>query len=86
MIFCGAAANGGKAAVPQIIDHTAFHEGVRTSLYIKHSTDQLLNESTADTLKSMMKAMWKIITEVEISGTRYRRQIRNSGKSTNQSF
>ena len=56
MIFCGAAANGGKAAVPQIIDHTAFHEGVRTSLYIKHSTDQLLNESTADTLKSMMKS------------------------------
>lgn len=56
MIFCGAATNGGKAAVPQIIDHTAFHEGVRTSLYIKHSTDQLLNESTADTLKSMMKS------------------------------
>ena len=29
---------------------------MRTSLYIKHSTDQLLNESTADTLKSMMKS------------------------------
>lgn len=56
MIFCGAAANGGKAAIPQIIDHTAFHEGVRTSLYIRHNTDQLLEESTADTLKSMMKS------------------------------
>ncbi len=55
MVFCGSVANGGKAAIPQIIDHTAFREGVRTSLYIKHSTPELLSESTSDTLRSMMK-------------------------------
>ncbi len=56
MIFCGAVANEGKAAIPQIIDHTAFHEGVRNSLYIKRSTSELLSPSTASTLKSMMKS------------------------------
>ena len=56
MIFCGAVANGGTTAMPQIIDHTAFVEGVRTSLYIKRSTTSLLEESTADTLKAMMKS------------------------------
>lgn len=56
MIFCGAVANDGKAAVPQIIDHTAFKEGVRNSLYIKRSTSELLSSDTASTLRSMMKS------------------------------
>lgn len=56
MVFCGAVANGGKAAVPQIIDYTAFHKGVRNSIYIKHQTSKLIDESTAETLKSMMRS------------------------------
>lgn len=56
MIFAGAVADGGKAAVPQIIQYTAFHEGVRNSLYIKHSTSRLLEEDTASQLKAMMKS------------------------------
>jgi peptidoglycan glycosyltransferase len=55
MIFVGAVANGGKAAVPQIFRYSAFHEGVRTSLYIKHYTDELINKSTASKLSSMMR-------------------------------
>lgn len=56
MIFCGAVANGGEAAIPQIIDYTAFREGVRYSIYIKHYTDELINSQTAATLKSMMRS------------------------------
>lgn len=56
MIFAGAVANGGKTAVPQIIQYTAFTEGVRTSLYISHNTSRLLETSTAEQLKSMMKS------------------------------
>ncbi len=55
MIFCGAVANGGKAAVPQIIDHTAFLEGSRTSIYIKRSTSELIKSETASKLCEMMK-------------------------------
>ncbi|MGI5825080.1 MAG: penicillin-binding transpeptidase domain-containing protein [Bacillota bacterium] len=56
MVYAGAIANGGKAAVPQIISKVKTSGGIRTSIYLKHSTDQLLEESTANTLRDMMKA------------------------------
>ncbi|MGP1441175.1 MAG: penicillin-binding transpeptidase domain-containing protein [Anaerovoracaceae bacterium] len=56
MIFCGAVANDGKAAIPQIIDYTAFREGVRYSIYIRHYTDELINPQTAASLKAMMRS------------------------------
>ena len=55
MVFAGAVANGGKAAVPQIISKVKTKGNIRTSIYLKHSTDQLLNEDTADKLCQMMK-------------------------------
>ncbi|MBE6033746.1 MAG: penicillin-binding protein [Clostridiales bacterium] len=55
MVYSGAIANGGTAAKPQIISHTAFAEGVRTSLYLRHSTKELINSETAAKLASMMR-------------------------------
>ena len=55
MIFAGAIANEGDAALPQILKYTAFHEGARTSLYIRHYTRNLINSETASTLKEMMR-------------------------------
>ncbi len=55
MIFSGAVANGGKSALPQIYQHSAFRGGVRTSIYIKHYTDKLIDSSTAQRLKEMMR-------------------------------
>lgn len=55
MIYAGAIANGGKAAVPQLISKVTTTGGIRTSIYLKHSTDQLLEKSTANTLRDMMK-------------------------------
>lgn len=55
MIFCGAVAGEGSAAVPQILSYTAFREGVRNSLYIKHFTGDLIKSSTAKELKNMMR-------------------------------
>ncbi len=55
MVYSGAIANGGSAAKPQIISHTAFEKGVRTSLYLKHSTKKLIEEDTASKLADMMR-------------------------------
>ncbi len=55
MIFAGAVASDGKAALPQLLKHTAFHEGVSTSLYVRHYTEQLINTDTAKFLKQMMR-------------------------------
>lgn len=55
MVLSGAIANGGRAAKPQIISHTAFQKGVRTSLYLRHSTGELLNKDTANRIAEMMK-------------------------------
>lgn len=55
MVYSGAIANGGSAAKPQIISHTALKKGVRTSLYLRHSTGELINEDTASKLASMMR-------------------------------
>lgn len=56
MIFSGAVANGGRSALPQIYQHSAFRGGVRTSIYIRHYTDKLIESSTADRLKEMMRS------------------------------
>ncbi|MGN0711884.1 MAG: penicillin-binding transpeptidase domain-containing protein [Anaerovoracaceae bacterium] len=55
MVFNGAVAAGGRAAVPQIISHTAFTKGVRTSLYLRKHTDELIKPETAEKLAEMMK-------------------------------
>lgn len=55
MVFAGAVASGGKTAVPQILWHTAFHEGAKNSLYIRHYTKELINPDTAAELKKMMR-------------------------------
>lgn len=56
MIFTGAIANEGKSASPQIYKNSAFRGGVKTSLYIKHYTDKLIDSSTAKRLKEMMRS------------------------------
>lgn len=55
MIFAGAVAGGGRSALPQIYLHSAFREGVQTSIYIRHYTDKLLDSYTASQLKEMMR-------------------------------
>lgn len=56
MVYAGAIAGEGKAAVPQIISKVKTFGNIRTSIYLKRSTGQLLNPETADTLRDMMKA------------------------------
>ncbi|MBN7774361.1 penicillin-binding transpeptidase domain-containing protein [Clostridium aminobutyricum] len=56
MVYAGAIANGGSAANPQIISHTSFLKGVRTSIYIEHHTRNMLDTQTADTLAEMMRS------------------------------
>ncbi len=55
MLYVGAIANGGTPATPQIISHTAFTEGVRTSFYFRHNDKELISEETASKLASMMR-------------------------------
>ncbi len=55
MVYCGAVANGGYAAEPQIIKYTSFKEGVRTSIYVKHNTECLVSETASKDLKEMMR-------------------------------
>ena len=55
IISAGAVANDGEAAVPQILKYTAFHEGARNSLYIRHYTHSLIEKDTAQTLRQMMR-------------------------------
>ena len=55
MVLAGAIGDGGRSAMPQIYWHTALHEGVKTSLYIRHYTDQLLDSSTASVLSKYMR-------------------------------
>ena len=55
MIYAGAIANGGEAAVPQIISKVKTSVGIPTSVYLKHNTDRFLSETTAEKLSDMMK-------------------------------
>ena len=56
MVFAGAVAEEGKAAVPQILWHTAFHEGAKNSLYIRRYTGNLIETDSAKELKKMMRS------------------------------
>ncbi|MBU5434338.1 penicillin-binding transpeptidase domain-containing protein [Pseudoflavonifractor sp. MSJ-37] len=54
MVWMGAIANGGKAAVPQLILKTETPLGIPGSFYRKHQTKTLVEEDTARTLADMM--------------------------------
>ncbi len=56
MIYMGAIANGGEAAVPQIISKSTLYGGLKTSFYIKKRTDKLVNADTAETITQYMKS------------------------------
>lgn len=56
MVFSGAVANGGSSALPQIYSHSAIREGVPTSLYISHNSEDIIKASTAEKLKEMMRS------------------------------
>lgn len=55
MVYAGAIANGGTAAIPQLISKEENSMGLRTSIYLKHKTKRLLEEETAACLTEMMK-------------------------------
>ena len=52
MIYMGAIANGGKAAVPYLLEASFIKETINSAL--KQDTGQLLNATTADKLANMM--------------------------------
>lgn len=54
MVWMGAVANGGKAAVPQLVLKTVTPLKIPGSLYLKHQTEQLIGAQTAETLADMM--------------------------------
>ncbi|MBR6700287.1 MAG: penicillin-binding protein [Firmicutes bacterium] len=56
MIYMGAVANGGKAAVPQIIEKTTLQGGLKTGFYIKKQTERLVNSATAEIITQYMKS------------------------------
>jgi len=56
MIYMGAIANGGKAAVPQIIEKTTLQGGLKTGFYIKKETERLVNKDTAEIITQYMKS------------------------------
>ncbi len=55
MVYCGAIANRGYAAIPQIIEKTAIKQNVRTSLYINRHTEDLIEADTAEMLAAYMR-------------------------------
>ena len=55
MVYMGAIANGGKAAVPQIVLKATTPKGVPTALYFKRNTKTLIDSGTAQTLAEMMR-------------------------------
>ena len=54
MIYMGAIAEGGKAAVPQLVLKTATPLGLPSSFYFSHRTGKLIEADTAATLADMM--------------------------------
>ncbi len=55
MVFTGAIANGGQAAEPKIIQHTAFPNSISTDQYTISMTRSLIRPETASALGRMMK-------------------------------
>lgn len=54
MVYMGAVANGGKAAVPQLVLKTETGMGLNASPYIKRMTGELVDAATAATMADMM--------------------------------
>ncbi len=54
LIYAGAIANGGRAALPQLISRVCTRDDLRISLYLRHRTPQLVKKETAADLKQMM--------------------------------
>lgn len=52
--YMGAIANGGKAAVPRLIEKSTTSYGIPTGLYFAHKSDQLIESDTASTIADMM--------------------------------
>lgn len=65
MVYMGAIANGGKAAVPQLIYRTVTPLGIPASFYLPHKTGTLISSTTAETLSGMMA---RNVSEVYGSG------------------
>ncbi len=55
MVYMGAIANKGSAAVPQIIDHTASKDDFPLSLYTPRQTGDLIEAATAQRLTELMR-------------------------------
>lgn len=56
MVLAGAIAGGSTAAVPQLINHTAFSNGITNSIYIYQKTGELMNIHTSSELRKMMRS------------------------------
>lgn len=56
MIYMGAIANEGKAAVPQIISKTTLQGGLKTGFYIKKQTERLVEKDAAEIISQYMKS------------------------------
>ena len=54
MVYMGAIANGGRAAVPQLVLRTENSLGWNLSPYFKHNTGRLIEADTAELLADMM--------------------------------
>jgi len=54
MVYMGAIANGGKAAVPRIIDGVKFNNGLPAGWFISRKTNVLIETKTAAKLEDMM--------------------------------
>lgn len=54
MIYMGAVANGGRAALPQLVRKTVTPLGFPPSFYFSHKTGKLIDTDTAATLADMM--------------------------------
>ena len=52
--YMGAIANGGKAAVPRLIEKSTTDYGLPTGIYYPHKSAQLIDEKTAGTIADMM--------------------------------
>jgi len=54
MVYVGAIANGGKAAVPRLIESVKFGNGLPAGLFFSRKTDELISADTATTLEKYM--------------------------------
>lgn len=54
MLYMGAIANGGKAAMPRLIEKSTTEYGLPTGLYFAHKSSKLIEEDTAETISDMM--------------------------------